>query len=501
MRTTILSIILSLFLLSTFSAAQSESGRAAVASYDLSKCIELALQNNQRDLISRESVEMALAVHKQALSAWWPKITGSIVASRMDEDPNFVFPASQILTPASSFTIPSTFITLPANLFGPGFPPQDVQLPLPPMNLNVPGQAITVPKQEVKLMNRDNLLATLNFTLPLYTGGLRESRIRQAKAGVEAARQDQRRTDLEIIYDVKRLYYAVVMGDQLIQISKDALARMEATMELTEKLYKTGSGTVKKTDYLRNKLVVETIRSMVAEAEGKEKTLRTMLLMVIGQDMGKSFTLANAELAFRPIAVDSNAILKTALANNPDIAKVEAAVRAAEFGVKAARSGHIPKVALVGKAEKIVNSYDSGMVTPENKSSWMIGVGVDIPIFEGFRVSNEVAEQKANLKKLQAQLSLLRDGIALQIRSTCHDLIKTQEKQKSTLEAFSTAKENRELNVRAYQEELVETKEVIEAQIMEALISANYQQVLYDYVEAQARLEFLTGIRNKAVPD
>jgi outer membrane protein len=47
--------------------------------------------------------------------------------------------------------------------------------------------------------------------------------------------------------------------------------------------------------------------------------------------------------------------------------------------------------------------------------------------------------------------------------------------------------------VRAYQEGLVETKEVIEAQLMEALMSGQYQKVLYDHVEARAKLDFLVG--------
>jgi outer membrane protein TolC len=250
---------------------------------------------------------------------------------------------------------------------------------------------------------------------------------------------------------------------------------------------------VKKTDYLRNNLMVETLRGMVSEIEGKEKTLRTTLLMTMGQDMGSAIALADSKLPFHPDAADPNSLLKAAYSNNPDIAKVEAGVRAAEFGLKAARSGHMPKVALVGKASQIWNSFDSGLVTPENKSSWMLGLGVDIPIFQGFRVVHEVAEQKASLRKLQHQRDLLRDGIALQVRSACFDLLKTEEKQESTQKALLSAQENRELNVRAYQEELVETKEVIEAQIIEALLSAQYQQVLYEYLEIQAKLEFLVG--------
>jgi outer membrane protein TolC len=312
---------------------------------------------------------------------------------------------------------------------------------------------------------------------------------------VDVARQDERRTELEVIYDVRRLYYAVIMGEQLLKISRDTLAQMEATLNITERMYQTGSGTVKKTDYLRNKYVVETLRGVVSEMDSKEKVLQTTLLMTLGLDMAAPLSLADSELPFAPKALDLAATIQSALSHNPDIAKVEAAIRAAQFGVKAAQSGHFPKVALVGKATRIVNSYDSGIVTEDNKSTWMVGLGVDIPIFEGFRVSNEVAEQRANVKKLEHQRDLLRQGISLQVRSTYFDLLKAQEQQKSGLNALKSAKENRELNVRAYQEELVETKEVIEAQIYEALLSGQYQQILYGHLEAQAHLDFIAGER------
>jgi outer membrane protein TolC len=263
---------------------------------------------------------------------------------------------------------------------------------------------------------------------------------------------------------------------------------------MTEKMYQTGSGTVKKTDYLRNKYVVETLRGVVSEMNSQVKVIETTLLMTVGLDMASSIALADAELPFSPKAPDATSSIQTALSNNPDIAKVEAAITAARFGVKAAASGHLPKIALLGKAYRIANSYDAGMVTEDNKSGWMVGFGVEIPIFEGFRVSHEVAEQKANAKKLEHQRDLLRQAIALQIRNACFDLIKAQEKQKSGLEALKSAVENRELNVRAYQEELVETKEVIEAQIYEALLSGQYQKVLYDHLEVQAHLDFIAGV-------
>jgi outer membrane protein len=209
--------------------------------------------------------------------------------------------------------------------------------------------------------------------------------------------------------------------------------------------------------------------------------------------MGGTIELAETEVPFVPAPTDPKALIDVALSANADIAKVEAAVKAAKADVTAAISGHIPKIALVGSANKIVNSYDAGAVTRENKSTWMVGIGIDIPIFQGFRVSNEVREKRANLQKLRHQLALLREAVALDIRSTCFGLRKAREQEQSSREALRSATENRELNVRAYQEELVETKDVIEAQLIEALMSGQFQKVLYDHIESQAKLDFLLG--------
>jgi outer membrane protein len=70
----------------------------------------------------------------------------------------------------------------------------------------------------------------------------------------------------------------------------------------------------------------------------------------------------------------------------------------------------------------------------------------------------------------------------------------TAQKQKASTEAASAAsEENRTLNELAYREELVETKDVIEAQLTESLMKAQYRKALYDCLEARASLDFVLG--------
>ena len=475
------------------SAAAAAQTAGAVQRFGLSQCIQIALENSNRTRVSRDAVEVALALRQQALSSWWPQLSASVTASRMDQGLNFIFPASTVALPAGAIPIPATSLTLPANSLGPGFPPVNVPLTIPQTNINIPAQNIAIPRQDVKLMDRDHLLTSARIAFPIYTGGLRGSRISQANSGVEVARNEQRRTALEVTYDVRRLYYGVILAQRLASITRDTLARMEATLELTERLYKTGSGTVKKTDYLRNRSMVETIRSMSAEMEAKENTMRATLQMVMGLDLAARIELADSEIPFSPRDVDAQGLIETAFRSNPELKKLESGIRAAEAGVRAARGGLLPKLAIFADTNRLFNKFDAGVMTPQNRFSWMFGAGIEIPIFDGFRATGEMREASANLQKLRHQQALLRDAIALEVRNSCFELIKAQQQQKSAYDAFQSAVENRDLNIRAYQEELVETKDVIEAQLMEALMAGQYQKVLYENMEAQAKLDFAAG--------
>jgi signal transduction histidine kinase len=56
--------------------------------------------------------------------------------------------------------------------------------------------------------------------------------VKQAAKALQAAKEEARWTDLQVVYDVRRIYYGAVLPRALVQIGKDALARMEVTLEL-----------------------------------------------------------------------------------------------------------------------------------------------------------------------------------------------------------------------------------------------------------------------------
>jgi len=448
----------------------------SVGTLTLQQCIEVGLEKNRFRIASRYSIEIAEAQHRQALSAYWPQVGVKANYSVMDQDPNFIFPAQNISLQGAylNLNVPTG---LPA--------PNDVfvkQL-----------TALPVPEQNIKLMDRHNFVASLNASMPLYTGGQVSALVRQAEQGMKAAREEARRTDLQVVYDTTRYYYGAVLARELVQIGKDALTRMEVTLELTENLYTKGSGKVKKTDYLRNKTVVEWLRTAVTSLEANEQLARAALTNSIGLEWENPVEPAPQELPFFPAKIELKDLVSGAYSFNPDWARLEAGLEAAAAKIDEAQSGHFPKIGLFGNLTRIVNSYDKGIMTPDNKNSWMVGVGMEFPLFNGMRTTNEVREAKARLEKLKQQQFLLKDGIALQVKHIFIQLMSSQQQKVSSEAAAVSSEENRSLNERAYQEELVETKDVIEAQLIESLMKAQYRKALYDNLDARANMDFVVG--------
>ncbi len=467
---------------------------AMVQELTLEECLNLAMGNSHQRPASMFAVAMAEAQHRQALAGYWPQVNLRGAYQRMDEAPNFVFPASSFNIPAQSITVPggAATVTIPAGAFG---NPVPIQLPVayPGQSINTPAQQFTVPKQDVKLMNPDSFMASMDAKWLLYDGGMRKGQREQSGGWLEMVKQDSRRTDLELIDSVKRLYYGAVLARQVHGVGKDTLARMEATLNFTEMMYKEGSGKVKKTDFLDNKVMVESLRSAVALLEKNEEMAQAALANTMGLPWTESVRPAVSEVPFTPYAGNLENLVGAAYRFNPDWTKLEAGIRAAEGAVRTAKSGYYPRVAVTGELHKWWNDYDAGLATNQNSEGWSVGVGVEIPIFDGFLTRNKVSETRARVNQIKEQQFLLREGIGLQIKDVFLGMNAARKSHQATLDAMISSQENRDLNTRAYQNELVDTEKVIRAQLVEALMSVQHYKTRYDHTALQSQLELIVG--------
>jgi len=120
-------------------------------------------------------------------------------------------------------------------------------------------------------------------------------------------------------------------------------------------------------------------------------------------------------------------------------------------------------------------------------------VGLELPLFNGFRTHHKVKEMKARLSQLEHQEVLLREGLAVQTKVLFQKLVATQRHIQSAQAALDAAQENRKLTELGYQADILETQDVVEAQIAESVVEAQYHTVSYDHFQTRAKIEQVIG--------
>ena len=432
----------------------------------LKQAIKIALENHRSPQVSQAALDMAEAQYQQAMAGFGPKLGLEAGFQRADQARTFDF-NGVVQTPTMAVT-------------NGGYEIAKIESTALPMNL------------KVKMFDRDVSKAALNFSYPLYTGGKEAAIQGMARKGVDIAREDKRKTELELVRDVSKYYSGARLAQQMEKLTSDTLERFQALEDLTDRLYQNASLKVKKTDYLRSKTTTAITSSMLQEAKYAGELSRDALINTLGLPLNTTFSFA-PEADMPEFKGDLDALIAEAMSFNPDKQRLELAVQAADLKIDEAKSGYLPTVGLEASTYRVWNGFKGGLFNDDNRAGWTIGVGMKWDLYDGGLTRSGVDAARAGKIRLEQQRVLLDNGLALQIKDDFMRIRRSRAQVGDNDNAQRYAEENRKLNVRAYQEEMVETKDVIEAHIVETFAAANLYRAQHELRTALADLDFLVG--------
>ncbi len=479
----------------------------------LEEAIEVALKSSEKSTISKYDLQIAEVQYKQAMSANFPSLDLEIAAVKRDED---IINITQ-----GQFTLPDSMSSI---LGGVAREQMEAQVtaevakqvtaqataqgaPLSVEQIAVIQQGVTnqasaqfsttdlnmIPLNfESKVFGDETVKGSLKMTYPLYTGGKISALQKQAKLGIQIAGEKDKRTKQEIIFDIKKYYHGVLLAKGVARLLDDTSQRMELLNDLTKELYEGGSENVKKTDYYRTQLASSMLKAISTEMNSNAKLAKSALVFAMGIDPKSKLSLQNIKADIATLQSLSY-FMQEAYKHNSELVTLTKALEIYDAKVDEANSEYKPNVALFGSLDKVNNNYDGGMSNDQNDNSWTVGVGASWNLFNGFRTSNEVSEAKLNKLKLKEQHNMLKNGLALQVKKAYFDNVSNRKQVEILKNTVQTAADNRDLNTRAYQADMAETKDVVEAQITEAQITAKYLKVLHDKALSSANLDLIIG--------
>ncbi len=424
--------------------------------YTLEEAIKTALLNNQKQVISLQQRAIAKAKYQEALSADYPTLDITLLANRHDEP--FVDKTD------TSFQLPPSF-----------------------------GGGVVPIKYTHTVMGRDTASAKAEAKYALYTGGKISALQDAAHSGVLYADEDAKLTKDKIIFDIKKYYATVMLSQRLEKLMQDTVDRMQTTYELTERFYKGDSLKVKKTDYLRSKMMLLNMQSMLESFKNAKELALSAFRFEMGLKESADVSVSNDTLEIKPLQNSLEAYYKDLYIKNHELKKVSYAMDARKAEVQESESGYLPAIALYANAKSLYNNENGGIVNSQNNDAWNVGVVVKYNLFSGGLTKAKTQEAKAEELALKAQQAYLKSGLELKAKKAFLDAKTALRQIKTMKEAVSVAKENSDLNLRAYETEMVETKDVLESQFLRSLTEASYYKVQYQAIVSEANLDYIVG--------
>lgn len=270
-----------------------------------------------------------------------------------------------------------------------------------------PGFTGAISTSPLNYMSQD---AAIQLRQPLFNLQ-RWALYQQGLARVDYSQALFARKDNELVLRYLSAYLGVLLSQQNLALSEAKLHALQAARTQAQKLFDQGDGTV--TDIHDAEARMAMADAEVIEARNMQLIAQRTLQVSTGQSASE---LAEPEadighyLALEGQLADWR---DKALALSPDILAAQQNVRIAEQEVKRARAGNYPTLELVASKDR--SSASSVSTINQRISQNVIGVELNLPLFNGGYNSAQIAQSTAQYRQALAELDNARAQVELEV--------------------------------------------------------------------------------------
>lgn len=343
------------------------------------------------------------------------------------------------------------------------------------------------------MLSRDIVSGDLVLTMPIFTGGRLVNQIRAAELLQQSAEHRLARSREELVFNVSSVFYGILAQRQVIKslefsgrTLQEHLSRVDALIAVQK---------AAKVDRMRTEVRLADVQQRLVQEKNVMAIQHRALASLLGlEDRSQVFAIEGDLEADEDASVpELDTALATALSDRGNYQSASAALEAQARNVDVARAGRSPTVFLQGSYGGRWATGPTTGTAKELDDVGRIGIGAEIPIFEGGQINSQVQEQRAifaaareRLRKLELQIRLDIETALLNMRSSHERVVAIQTAVEQAQESLRIERERYDLGKGAIVDVLDAQSALLDSQ-------TNYYRALADMSVARAQLALATG--------
>jgi len=327
----------------------------------------------------------------------------------------------------------------------------------------------------------------LNGSLPVYAGGRIRYGIEAAKFLAEAAKLDADNDKEEVIENTVEAYVNLYKAKSSVSLVKESLDEAQQRVKDFSNLEQ--NGLLARNDLLKAELQASNFELSLVDAENNWKLANVSMDILLGlpedSELAPDSALINQNYSVKTL----DEYVQTAYTSRKDLASLDLRKKATETGVKSVKAEYYPSLAITGgyiaadipKFFSVTNAVN-------------IGAGVSYNLGSLWKTKAKVQEAEARAKEASIGESILNDNIRLQVSQAYLDWLSSQKKIEVFAKAVEQANENYRIVKNKYNNSLVTTTDLLDANVAGLQARMNLAFARADVVVVYSRLLKTAGV-------
>ena len=360
------------------------------------------------------------------------------------------------------------------------------------------GRGINVTTNIIEEITTQFSSATASIGLPIYNGSRNVNQLHRANLEILASKYQLEDIKDDVKLFVANSYLQIMFNKEILKVQKSQLEITKVEYERTQDLIDSGIFSPRQIFEIEANLASQ--EQSVVQAENNLRDAKLNLAQVLLLDDYENFDIANEDFSipFSDILENSpKEIFEKAKTFRNDIKLAETNISIAEKDIQISKSFRLPSITSFyswNTRISYVDNLPSFQDQFDLNKGQTYGFGINIPIFQGRAISNNIQRTKINLERLKFQYEQEKLNLENTVYQAYNDLvgaIKLYEASNKTVKSLKSAFEDatdRYLLGSLNSFDFIQSKQAYEASVSENI------RAKFDYIFRLKVLEFYFGL-------
>jgi outer membrane protein len=412
---------------------------------NLDQALEIALSEGASIKMADMEIKRTMYYKNEMLGGFLPTISGSANYSR-NIHPQVIF--------------------LPEGIFGPGS------------------------GGPMKMGSDNSYNAGLSVSLPLFAPALFKM-LKVSNADIEIALEKSRASKLNMVSEVKKAFFSHLLARSSHEVLQMSILNAQKNLENSKNFY--NQGIVAEYDVIRAEVQVRNLNPMLIQTENAVNLSAIKLKILLGIDVdieieaeGKLIDFESDYLNYKPLA-------NFTVDQNTNLLQLDLQQFKLNKQYELLKTNRLPTLAAFGNYQYQSQANDFNFGEYQWVKTTMVGLQLQVPIFQGFTKRQREQQVMVGIDQLKIQRDDLNKNLTLMAKNAIMNMQRASEQIDLNKEGIALADRGYNIAQTRYRTGTGTIFELNDAEDALRQAKQNYNQSLYDYLQAKVEYETIIG--------